>query len=65
MNPEELWNTTLDPEKRNLLKVQYSQKSKLKSKKDIELVKTLMGNDVAARKDFIVTHALDVANLDI
>ena len=65
MNPEELWSTTLNPKSRNLLKVKYSQDTKLKSKKDQEIIKTLMGNDVASRKDFIVTHALDVSNLDV
>ena len=61
MNPEELWNTTLDPETRNLLKVQYSKDFK----KDQHLIHTLMGNDVALRKDFIVSNAINVQNLDI
>ena len=61
MNPEELWNTTLDPEKRNLLQVQYSKNIK----KDQEIIHTLMGNDVALRKDFIVSNAINVSNLDI
>jgi len=61
MNPEELWSTTLDPETRNLLKVQYSKDSK----KDQSLIHTLMGNDVALRKDFIVSNAINVRNLDI
>ena len=61
MNPEELWNTTLDPEKRNLLKVQYSKDLK----KDQNLIHTLMGNDVALRKEFIVSNAINVQNLDI
>ena len=61
MNPEELWNTTLNPETRNLLKVQYSKNLK----KDHELIHTLMGNDVALRKDFIVENAINVSNLDI
>ena len=61
MNPEELWNTTLDPETRNLLQVQYSKDSK----KDQKLIHTLMGNDVALRKDFIVSNAINVLNLDI
>ena len=65
MNPAELWNTTLNPETRNLLQVKYSKDSKIKSKDDQKLVQTLMGNDVASRKDFIVNHALDVENLDI
>ena len=61
MNPEELWSTTLDPETRNLLQVQYSKDLK----KDQDLIHTLMGNDVALRKDFIVTNAINVQNLDI
>ena len=65
MNPVELWNTTLNPETRNLLQVKYSKDSKIKSKDDQNLVQILMGNDVASRKEFIVNHALDVENLDI
>ena len=61
MNPEELWSTTLDPETRNLLQVQYSKDLK----KDQNLIHTLMGNDVALRKEFIVSNAINVQNLDI
>ncbi len=61
MNPEELWSTTLDPETRNLLKVQYSKDLK----KDQNLIHTLMGNDVTLRKDFIITNSINVQNLDI
>jgi DNA gyrase subunit B len=61
MNPEELWSTTLDPETRNLLQVQYSKDLK----KDQNLIHTLMGNDVALRKDFIISNAINVQNLDI
>ena len=61
MNPEELWNTTLNPETRNLLQVQYSKNLQ----KDQNLIQTLMGNDVASRKDFIVDNAINVVNLDI
>jgi len=61
MNPEELWNTTLNPETRNLLQVKYSKDLK----KDHVLIHTLMGNDVALRKDFIVENAINVSNLDI
>ena len=61
MNPIELWNTTLNPETRNLLQVQYSKNEK----KDQELIYTLMGNDVSLRKDFIVENAINVSNLDI
>jgi len=61
MNPEELWSTTLNPETRNLLKVQYSKDLK----KDHDLIHTLMGNDVALRRDFIVENAINVSNLDV
>ena len=61
MNPEELWSTTLNPETRNLLQVQYSKNSK----KDQELIHTLMGNDVTLRKDFIISNAINVQNLDV
>ena len=61
MNPDELWNTTLDPQTRNLLQVQYSKDIK----KDQSLIHTLMGNDVALRKDFIISNSINVQNLDI
>jgi len=61
MNPDELWNTTLNPETRNLLQVQYSKNLQ----KDQNLIKTLMGSDVASRKNFIVDNAINVLNLDI
>ena len=61
MNPEELWSTTLNPETRNLLRVQYSKDLE----KDQNIIHTLMGNDVALRKDFIVSNAINVQNLDI
>ena len=61
MNPEELWSTTLNPETRNLLQVQYSKDAK----KDQTLIHTLMGNDVSLRKDFIISNAINVQNLDI
>ena len=61
MNPEELWSTTLDPKTRNLLQVKYSNDLK----KDQNLIHTLMGNDVALRKDFIISNAINVQNLDI
>ena len=75
MNPEELWNTTLDPKNNTLLKVNYSSSSdKLAmigneetapSKEDVEIFDILMGNDVSKRKDFINTNAINVNNLDI
>ncbi len=65
MNPEELWQTTLNPENRTLLKVQYSKGTKEKSKEDQKIIGILMGDDVAPRKEFITSNALEVANLDI
>ena len=65
MNPEELWQTTLNPENRTLLKVQYSKGTKEKSKEDQRIIDVLMGDDVAPRKDFITSNALEVVNLDI
>ena len=65
MNPEELWHTTLNPEQRTLLQVKYSNNTKAKSKKDQDLIKVLMGDEVAPRKDFIINRALEVSNLDI
>tara|TARA_B110000438_G_scaffold98380_1_gene97316 strand:+ start:939 stop:2996 length:2058 start_codon:yes stop_codon:yes gene_type:complete len=65
MNPEELWETTLNPEKRTLLQVKYTNKTKANSKKDQELIKILMGDEVAPRRDFIISRALEVGNLDI
>ena len=65
MNPEELWQTTLNPENRTLLKIQYSKGSKEKSKEDQKIISILMGDDVAPRKEFITSNALEVANLDI
>ena len=74
MNPGELWETTLDPNKRIMLRVQYSNKrkndnknfgNKLTSKKDLEIFQILMGSEVSPRKDFISDHALEVSNLDV
>ena len=65
MNPEELWETTLNPENRTMLKVQYTKGTKEKSKEDQKMIQVLMGDDVAPRKDFITSNALDVTNLDI
>ena len=65
MNPEELWETTLNPDNRTMLKVQYTKGTKEKSRDDQKMIEILMGDEVAPRKDFITNNALDVTNLDI
>ncbi len=65
MNPEELWQTTLNPDNRTMLRVQYTKGTKDKSKEDQKMIEVLMGDEVAPRKDFITSNALDVVNLDI
>jgi DNA gyrase/topoisomerase IV subunit B len=48
-----------------MLRVQYTHGTKDKSKEDQKMIKILLGDEVAPRKDFITNNALDVANLDI
>ncbi|MCX6804526.1 MAG: DNA topoisomerase (ATP-hydrolyzing) subunit B [Patescibacteria group bacterium] len=60
MNADQLWETTMDPENRILLKVTVADAEKADA-----IFNKLMGEEVAPRKNFIQTHAKSVSNLDI
>jgi DNA gyrase subunit B len=59
MDPEELWETTLDPERRILLRVQLDEAAKAD-----EMFRTLMGEKVEPRRDFIYKYAMEVKDVD-
>ena len=60
MNPEQLWETTMDPEKRTLLEITIDDAARA-----AETFQNLMGHDVEARRTFIEQNAKFVVNLDI
>ena len=60
MNPQQLWETTMDPERRRLLKVRIEDGLEAD-----EIFSILMGESVEKRKNFIVENAIEVRNLDL
>jgi DNA gyrase subunit B len=60
MTSQQLWETTMDPDRRTLLSVKLEDLTETE-----HIFSTLMGEDVEARRKFIEDNALDVKNLDI
>jgi DNA gyrase subunit B len=60
MNPDQLWETTMNPKTRKLIRVTIEDALRAE-----QLFKILMGEDVNARKEFIVAHSKEVKNLDV
>ena len=65
MNPEQLWETTMNPANRTLLQVELDRSQENGGNDVDELFKTLMGDEVEPRRQFIQKYAKEVRNLDI
>ena len=60
MNPEQLWETTMSPENRNLLQIKIED-----AQSASDTFNLFMGDEVEPRREYIQNHAKDVKNLDI
>ena len=60
MNPDQLWDTTMDPATRKMMKVTVES-----AEEADKLFRILMGDDVPSRKHFILTNAKNVKNMDV
>jgi DNA gyrase subunit B len=60
MNPEQLWETTMNPEQRTLVQIRLEDAYAAD-----EIFTMLMGDEVEPRREYIQTHALEVQNLDV
>ncbi len=60
MNPEQLWETTMDPARRKMLRIDMEDAEVADS-----IFSILMGNEVGQRREFIQRHALSISNLDV
>ncbi len=60
MNPEQLWETTMTPENRRLIRVEINDEIQAS-----DIFSLFMGDEVEPRREYIQTHAKDVKHLDV